>query len=143
MRLWHRDLIPFLPRKQLLAQWRECSCICRNIAEKGTPNHLLVNKILNYPFEHFLEYSRLVIYCLQENHYKISELSRRRFIENFNKFSNYKDYTKDTFGNWIFKDWHNERYLKQCLYNLQEKYDCGGIPEKEWKIIENEFKDYL
>ena len=28
------------------------------------------------------------------------------------------------------------KYLKQCLYNLQEKYDCGGISDEEWlKII--------
>jgi hypothetical protein len=33
----------------------------------------------------------------------------------------------------------NERYLKQCLYNLQEKYDCGGISQKEWQKIEDKF----
>lgn len=27
MRLWHIDLIPVLPREQLVAQWRECSAI--------------------------------------------------------------------------------------------------------------------
>ena len=143
MRLWHKDLIPYLPRQQLIAQWRECCCICKNIADNGTPNHLLVNKIMNYPFEHFLEYTRLVIYCLQERRYKTSELSRRNFINNFNKFSNYEDYTKDTFGDWIFENWHNERYLKQCIYNLQEKYDCGGISESEWKIIAIHFYKYL
>ena len=46
MRLWHKDLIPALPRKQLLAQWRECCAIASNIAKKGTPNHILVNKVL-------------------------------------------------------------------------------------------------
>ena len=49
MRLWHKDLIPVLPRQQLLSQWRECCCIARNIVENGTPNHILVNKILDYP----------------------------------------------------------------------------------------------
>ena len=28
-----------------------------------------------------------------------------------------------------------QRYLKQCLYNLEEKYDCGGINKEEWKLI--------
>ena len=143
MRLWHKDLIPYLPRKQLIAQWRECCAICSNIANKKTPNHILVNKIMDYPFENFLEYSRLVIYCLHERNYKISELSRMNFVKNFNKFSEYQDYTKETFGDWIFKDWHNDRYLKQCLFNLQEKYDCGGISDKEWKIIEDEFGHLL
>lgn len=27
MRLWHKDLIPALPRKQLLGQWRELCAI--------------------------------------------------------------------------------------------------------------------
>lgn len=98
MRLWHRDLIPYLPRKQLVAQWRECCCICKNIADNGTPNHLLVNKIMDYSFEHFLEYTRLIIYCLQEKGYKISKVSRRNFVNNFNKFSHYEDFTKETFG---------------------------------------------
>ena len=43
----------------------------------------------------------------------------------------------------LFENWHNERYLKQCLMNLQEKYDCGGISEDEWKVIENKFSKYL
>lgn len=39
----------------------------------------------------------------------------------------------------LFKDWHNDRYLKQCLLNLQEKYDCGGITQEEWDKIYNKF----
>lgn len=35
----------------------------------------------------------------------------------------------------IFADWHNDRYLSQCFYNLQEKYDCGGINETEYGLI--------
>lgn len=27
MRIWHKDLIPVLPREQLVAQWKECSAI--------------------------------------------------------------------------------------------------------------------
>lgn len=48
MGLWHKDLIEKLPREQLVAQWRECSAIAGNLITKGTPNHILVNKILNY-----------------------------------------------------------------------------------------------
>lgn len=46
-------------------------------------------------------------------------------------------------GNYIFYDWHNKRYLNQCLYNLQEKYDCGGIPDDEWKRITDNFEVYI
>jgi hypothetical protein len=33
----------------------------------------------------------------------------------------------------------NKRYLLQCYYNLQEKYDCGGITEKQWNKINQRF----
>ena len=39
----------------------------------------------------------------------------------------------------MFWGWHNDRYLVQCLCNLQEKYDCGGIDKDEWLVIANEF----
>jgi len=45
LRLWSYQLLPYLPRQQLLSQWRECCCIAKSITEKGTPNHILVNKI--------------------------------------------------------------------------------------------------
>ena len=56
MRLWHKELIPYLPRQQLLGQWRECCAIAKSIAETGTPNHVLVNKIMEYPKPHFVLY---------------------------------------------------------------------------------------
>ena len=37
-----------------------------------------------------------------------------------------------------FPNWHNSNYEVQCYYNLQEKYDCGGISEEDWiKIWDN------
>ena len=30
MRLWHKDLLPFLPRQQLLSQLRECVAIAKD-----------------------------------------------------------------------------------------------------------------
>ena len=65
MRLWHKYLIPFLPRQQLLGQWRECCLIAKNIAEKGTPNHLLVNKIMDYQLGHFWKYGVLVSLAME------------------------------------------------------------------------------
>jgi hypothetical protein len=38
---------------------------------------------------------------------------------------------------------HNDRYLKQCLYNLQEKADRGIITPQEWQLIYDNFKEYL
>ena len=133
MRLWHKDLIPVLPDQHLIGQWRECCAIARNIAEKGKPNHLLVNKVMEYPMEHFNYYTAL-LEC---------EMAKRGFRFNMDRFH---DWLRNKDGNVpypypaydeLFADWHNERYLKQCYYNLQEKYDCGGITNEEWmKIVE-------
>ena len=57
MRLWHKDLLPYLPKQQLVSQWRECCCIAKNISVSGTPNHILVNRILEYPERHFVCYA--------------------------------------------------------------------------------------
>lgn len=140
MRLWHKDLIPVLPNKQLLSQWRELNCIARNINVNGTPNHILVNKVLDYDKLHFIVYAKLVL----------SELTNRNFNikkETFKKFLTYIDITENDFNSVniklsdIYKDWHNDRYFLQCYYNLQEKYDCGGIDEVEWKKIEQHYAD--
>lgn len=144
MRLWHKDLISFLPRKQLLAQWRECCAICSNIANKATPNHILVNKIMEYEFVHFIEYTRLVVSEMERRHYKVSQKAMNNFLSNFEKFADPNEaLIGASLERVLFADWHNDRYLKQCLFNLQEKFDCGGIPKDEWKIIEDEFNGCL
>ena len=52
MRLWHKDLIPVLPRQQLLGQWRECCLIAKSISEKGTPNTYIASTILKQCFKY-------------------------------------------------------------------------------------------
>lgn len=135
MRLWHKDLIPVLPRKQLVGQWRECCLIAKNIAEKGTPNHILVNRIMDYPLEHFYEYT-----CIVAN-----EMRHRGYSCNTFKFANQFEKIMDlpfyhiSFEK-LFSNWHNDRYLRQCYFNLQEKYDCGGIDETEWNVLKTFFE---
>ena len=122
MRLWHKDLIPVLPRQQLLAQWRECCCIARSIAINGTPNHLLVNKVMDYPIAHFNVYARAVY----------NEMLNRGYKCNWDKFAKWQT---NKCLEWELKDifdrWHNDKYFIQCYYNLQEKYDCSGISTEE------------
>ena len=48
IRLWHKDLITALPREQLVSQWRELSAAAGNILTRGTPNHILINKIKSF-----------------------------------------------------------------------------------------------
>ena len=47
MRLWHINLIKALPQQHLVAQWRELSAIAGAIQKNGTPNHVLVNFVLD------------------------------------------------------------------------------------------------
>ena len=140
MRLWHKYLITALPKQQLLGQWRECCLIAKNIAEKGTPNHLLVNKVMEYPIEHFLIYCDSVYEEMCFRGYKCDPTKVMQYADTLG-LDRMKTY--DISYHDVFCDWHNNRYLKQCFYNLQEKYDCGGIPEKEWKLLEERYEDLI
>lgn len=129
MRLWHKDLIQVLPKQQLLGQWRECCAIARNIAVNGTPNHLLVNKIMDYPKWHFSAYAITVAKEMENRGYKVD---RYKFFKWFDKWDEGTVKTHDIASEELFKGWHNDRYFRQCFYNLQEKYDCEGISFEDW-----------
>ena len=139
MRLWHKDLIHVLPRQQLLGQWRECCAIAKSIAEKGTPNHILVNRIMDYPLEHFYRYCGKVFSQFVDRGYKCDEHNVICYVESpyTDVFYNQKLLCDDA----LFHDWHNERYFWQCFYNLQEKFDCGAISKEEWRRIDELCKD--
>lgn len=139
MRLWHKDLIPVLPRQQLLGQWRECCAIMANIAKNGTPNHVLVNKVMNFHPYHLFAYSSRVV----------AELHGRGYRADFERFRDrYKDafgdrcYTKVSYFD-LFAGWMNDRYLTQNYYNLQEKYDFGAITDEEWDRIEKRYRELI
>lgn len=139
MRLWHKDLISVLPRKQLVSQWRELCCIAKNIVNDGTPNHMLVNKMLEYSWIHFNTYANIILQEMNKRGYNVSEKSYLEFCKNSSKARDYFNNTKENIliknHNDIYKDWHNERYLSQCFYNLQEKYDCGGLTDEEYEKL--------
>ena len=129
MRLWHKDLISVLPREQLTGAWRECSAIAGAILKNGTPNHVLVNKVLDYPISHFISYSKLIRAEMTRRGYRTMQSVEDKIVS---LYPNYLLVDKDK----LYSPWHNDRYLMQCYYNLQEKYDCGGIPQEDWDKIE-------
>ena len=117
MRLWHYKLIPFLPNSQLIAQWRELNSIF-----KKQDNHILINYVYEYPKNHLLSYADEVWAELKYRGYKICKM------ENYDNFYN----TVRKESEWLpevvrnpFPNHHTNRYLLQCFYNLQEKYDRG------------------
>ena len=136
MRLWHKDFIHILPKQQLLGQWRECCAIAKATLD-GNLNHLLVNKVNSYPIDHLFSYCVLVGKEMERRGIKVNP---ERILVYFYPFSEKAERPlQEIPQDELFPGWHNERYLIQCLHNLQEKYDCGGISEKEWDIIFKEF----
>ena len=129
MRLWHKDLISVLPKAQLVAQWRECSAIAGAIIKNGTPNHLLVNLVLEYDFSHFIQYSWLIRGEMMKRGYRTMDSVMKK-IESLAHGDLNLTYEE------IYQNWHDNRYFKQCYYNLQEKFDCNGMSLEEWKQIE-------
>ena len=118
MRLWHTKLIKVLPREQLVAAWRELSAIAGKIQLNGTPNHILVNFVLDYDFNHFISYA----YYIRE------EMTRR----GYRTMNSVWEKIIDLNPIWellpieeVYKNKMNDFYLTVCYYNLYEKYDCG------------------
>lgn len=132
MRLWHIDLIPYLPREQLIAQWRELSAIAGAIQKKGTPNHILVNFVLDYDYDNFINYAA-----------EVREEMTRRGYRTMNsvweKIISLKPDWKQLPHNKIYKEKMNKTYLTICYYNLYEKYLCGGIEQNCWNLIDQIF----
>lgn len=125
MRLWHKDFISVLPREQLIAQWRELSAIAGAIQKNGTPNHILVNFVLNYDYDHFINYAKLIRDEMTHRGY-------RTMNSVWDKITNLKPDWKPISYNEIYKEKMNNTYLDICFYNLYEKILCeGGIKEPD------------
>ncbi len=130
MRLWSWQLLPYLPDLQLKGQWRECALIADALAKNGTPNHLLVNQVAEYPLDHFVTYCFYVFMEMQKRGFNVSDRSINKMkIGNFGKFP-----IKEP----LFPDWHNLEYLRICYANLLEKHNGIGksrITDEEWKRL--------
>ncbi len=136
MRLWHKALIQYLPSLQLRGQYREVFLVATLLRRDGTPNHLLVNKVQEYPLTHLAAYLRAVT----------TEMEKRQLKYDKTKVADLYSFLGDPAAvpfEDIFKDWHNDRYLRQCLYNLQEKADCGRPTSEEWASIATTFEAYF
>lgn len=139
LRLWHYKLIEsgVLPNAMLVSQWRECIAIKRQW-EKGTLKHRLVSYVMTYSREYFINYAFKVV----EEMYKREIKWQQKYYDEILSFC---EIDIDYENTWIdpLYDEHNDRYLKQCLYNLQEKADRGIITKEEWQKIEDKFGGML
>ena len=134
MRLWHKDLIQYLPDLQLKGQWRECALIADAISKNGTPNHLLVNRVMEYPMDDFVTYCVLVWGEMKNREFTATSQSLARIYRLDGTCISRKN---------IFDGWHNFEYLRICYANLLEKHNGIGksrITDEEWQRLCDGYK---
>jgi len=135
MRLWDYCLLKVLPDRFIVAQWRECIAIKRQW-EKGTLKHRLVSYVMDHNKEYFMQYVAHID----------SEMTIRGIKHQNKYYEEIYDFCKNDFDdNEKYKEMpypeHNNRYLRQCYYNLEEKYDRGIISFDEFQKIQEIMKD--
>ena len=152
MRLWHYKLIPFLPQSQLIAQWRELNSIFS--IGKQQINHILINYVRWLSDEQLLAYTLLVMKELDKRNIKYHETKLRNYFnvpENIcwdeSIYANGLNYEKMLYyyQNNPYPHIHTNRYLLQCFYNLQEKYDRGqkDFSKEQYERLEEFIKNEI
>lgn len=128
MRIWHYKLIPYLPNKQLKAMRYELGDMI-----KQYPNikHPLVKYANDYDIMFLCKCFSKVNVQLKRNNINCSLKYNNNIYDIVHSKSKME---KINIRSLNFKE-HNNRYLKQCYYNLQEKYDRGIITSEEWNLI--------
>lgn len=133
MRLWHYKLLPYLPDAQFKGQLRELVAIMHDWRDKGSTNHLLINRVMDFPkadlYGYFLEYA--VEYERRNN-------SRPRTTVAFREFADGR-YTEEP-----FLGWHDLQYLRICMANLFEKHLGVGksrITDREWARLRKGYRE--
>ena len=118
IRIWHTKLIPVLPREQLVAAWRELSAIAGKIQLNSNPNHVLVNFVMDYDFDHFISYAYYIRQEMTARKYRTMNTVWEKIV------SLKPDWTLLPIEE-VYKNKMSDFYLTVCYYNLYEKYDCG------------------
>ena len=139
MRLWHYKLLPYLPDAQFKGQLREAIAIMRDWRDKGTTNHILINRVMDYPKANLSTYFAWYCYLYKERYGKNVN---SKYIDEFYEFK--LPYDTNTFkAKGIFNGWHDLVYLKICMMNLYEKHLAKGksrITGDEWNRLLDGYK---
>ena len=116
MRLWHEQIIPLLPKNQLLGQHRECCALRGNGWKK---KHRTVDYVFSYsPYELFL-YHSLVMDEMEKRGYQVSIEWRDKNYRG-KIAEKYRNLEEKMIDGPIYKE-HNQEYLQECIENLREK----------------------
>ena len=152
MRLWHYKLLPYLPDLQFKGQLRELVAIMHDWRDKGTTNHLLINKVMEYSKHDFVSFFMIYgkIYKEKYNRMlnsKITEFAVFLMSEDAPKefvIEEKSGIRKIIYNQKPFKDWHNKEYLRVCMANLYEKHFFfffkSRITDEEWQRLLDGYK---
>ena len=137
MRLWHYELLPYLPDAQFKGQLRELVAIMHDWRDKGTTNHLLINKVMEYEKNELVRY---YIYYETCYHERYGKWLNTKYWGEFKEFQESQPDKKKNYS----KDWHNKEYLRVCMANLYEKHVFGvgksRITDDEWTVLLKGYK---
>lgn len=89
--------------------------------------HRLVSYVMNYDKRYLVKYTGLIYNEMCKRNIKCRDCYWIEMI----RFCGFEEY----YMSGMYTE-HNDRYLKQCYYNLQEKADRGIINTEEWEKIE-------
>jgi uncharacterized protein (TIGR02328 family) len=117
MRLWHQELIPYLPDKQLGGQWVEIRMILGTIAKHGKVNHSTVNYVNDHDIYDLYAYALLVAHERHKRGMYCNPDFVMEYLANHACFY----FTLAMINKHIIYPEHNDIYLADCLLNLLEK----------------------
>lgn len=135
MRIWHYKLLPYLPDNQFRGQFRELIAIMHDWKNKGETNHVLINRVMEYPKNELFAYFQL--YCAEYNK-RYNKQVNSKYADEFYDFVKEEKLNDFETEDKIFVGWHNQVYLKICMANLYEKFLGAGknkITLSEWSKL--------
>lgn len=138
MRLFHYELLPYLPELQFKGQLREIVLVMHQWRDEGKTNHLLINKVMEYDKGHLTTYFMKYCYWYAQRYHK--PVSTKYALE-------FQEFCPEVIGfidTPIFDSWHNKEYLRVCMANLYEKHFFGigksRITDEEWQRLLDGYK---
>ncbi len=119
MRLWHEDLIPLLPRFQLLGQHREI-CALRGLS--WDKKHSVVDYVFKHPYYYLYAYHRLVICEMEKRGYHVDMAWKDPSYRGQRIGYDTSCFTcEETIVHSPIYPEHDDKYLQECLLNLKKK----------------------
>ena len=116
MRLWHEQMIPKLPKNQLLGQHRECCALRGNGWNK---KHKTVDYVFLYSPYHLFCYHTLIMDEMNRRGYQVATEWRDKNYR-VKIAESYDNLEKMEINTPIYKE-HNEACLQERIENLRAK----------------------